>query len=112
MLKCFNIHDINNFKFDVQCDVVRIWDCGCDWATIQKAGFGQYDWSVLDKIIKFAIQHEIQIIMVLAMTPKWATAKENIYNAYGVDYIMTSPPDRLSYYYRIRPTLWARHRLF
>jgi polysaccharide biosynthesis protein PslG len=88
-----HIHNIENFNFSWsgKFRILRVWDCGCVWAELEKSR-GDFDFSKLDQIISSALLNGWEICMVLGMTPGWATPVKNKISVYGKDYIKTAPP--------------------
>ncbi|TCO55870.1 glycosyl hydrolase family 39 [Actinocrispum wychmicini] len=72
---------------------VRLWDSGTRWATIQPRR-GEFDWSVLDRLVDGAVRAGLPPLFVLGGTPAWA-APNGPEMAYD-DGSRTAPPDDLA----------------
>ncbi|WP_345574500.1 hypothetical protein [Nonomuraea rosea] len=70
----------------------RLWDSGTRWAGIQPSR-GEFDWSVLDRLIDGARRARLPVLFVLGGTPRWASPAGPA-GPYP-DGSRTSPPDDL-----------------
>ena len=61
---------------------VRLWDSHTRWADIEP-GPGQFDFALLDALIKEARAHHAIVSLVLGSPPRWASARPNEPGPYG-----------------------------
>lgn len=60
----------------------RLWDARVAWMDLEP-GRGRWDFSKLDALVALAGQHHVDVIMPLALTPQWASARPNEACPYG-----------------------------
>jgi polysaccharide biosynthesis protein PslG len=78
---------------------VRLWDTQVTWREIETSP-GVYDWSRLDSQVRAAQHHDVQVTLVLAMTPSFYAASP------------TLPPTDLSHYADYVRAVMTRYRDF
>jgi polysaccharide biosynthesis protein PslG len=78
---------------------VRLWDVGVTWQDIETSRH-HYNWSVLDNLVTSAQQHHQQVLMVVAMTPRFYASSP------------TRPPHRIAAYKDFVRALMKRYRNF
>lgn len=59
----------------------RLWDAYVTWADLEPKP-GQWDFSLLDRYVEEASQHRVKLMLVLAHTPRWASARPDEQNAF------------------------------
>ena len=56
---------------------LRLWNTSTTWSDLNPSD-GTYDWTTLDGWLSMAQQHGVsEIILTLAMTPRWASSNPN-----------------------------------
>jgi len=60
----------------VQFFDLRLWDSWTDWPTLEPQR-GKWDFSYLDKAVDVAEQHKVEVLLTLAWSPSWASARPN-----------------------------------
>lgn len=60
----------------------RLWDAGVDWASLEPSK-GQWNFSRLDGYVDRAGQAGVSILLPLALTPRWASARPDEPAPYG-----------------------------
>ncbi|MGH3861339.1 helix-turn-helix domain-containing protein [Actinokineospora sp.] len=76
-----------------QVDAVRLWDSRTRWSNIQPRR-GEYDWSILDRLVDGADKAGLPVLFTMGGTPGWASPN-GPRTAYD-DGSRTSPPDELA----------------
>ncbi|MBL8993972.1 MAG: beta-galactosidase, partial [Spirochaetia bacterium] len=61
---------------------LRLWDAGTAWPNLEKEK-GVWDFSKLDAIVERCQKEGVDIILGLALSPKWASARPNEKSAYN-----------------------------
>lgn len=69
----------------------RLWDAGVDWASLEPQK-GKWDFVKLDKSVALAEQHHVDILLTLAFTPSWASARPKD-KGYGPPGVSAEPKD-------------------
>jgi Glycosyl hydrolase catalytic core len=54
----------------------RLWDAHVLWTYLEPAP-GKYDFSLLDKYVQIAQEHNVELILTLEGTPTWASSRPN-----------------------------------
>ena len=67
----------------------RLWDVRVLWPNLEPQR-GRWDFSNLDRYVALAQQHGVEVVLPLAMTPAWASARPEEKGAYGIGY--AAPP--------------------
>ena len=52
----------------------RLWDAQVGWSSLEPSR-GQWSWTILNRDIALAEQHHTDVILTLALTPTWASAR-------------------------------------
>jgi hypothetical protein len=60
----------------------RLWDANVTWAELEPSR-GKLNFSRLDRYLTMAEMHDVEILMPLANTPRWAAARPNESSAYS-----------------------------
>ena len=60
----------------------RMWDSYVNWPNLERER-GGWDFSVLDKMVDEAQAHGVEVLMPLAHSPRWASARPDEPGAYG-----------------------------
>jgi polysaccharide biosynthesis protein PslG len=63
----------------------RLWDAFVDWPNLEPSA-GKWDFSRLDRYVAMAAQHNVDILLPLANSPAWASARPNEPSAYQPGY--------------------------
>lgn len=59
----------------------RLWDAYVTWKDLEPSK-GQWNFTKLDALVSLAEQHNVDVILPLALTPQWASARPNEPSAY------------------------------
>ncbi len=60
----------------------RLWDSGVAWPQLEPSP-GKWDFTLLDRYVQLAAQHDVEIVLTLGLTPSWASARPQEPSAYG-----------------------------
>lgn len=60
----------------------RLWDSGVAWSQLEPQP-GRWDFAFLDRYVQFAVDHNVEILLTLGLTPSWASARPQEVSAYG-----------------------------
>jgi len=61
---------------------LRLWDTRTTWSNLEPRR-GQWDFRKLDKYVALADQHNLDLVMTLGATPRWASTRPNQDGPYG-----------------------------
>ncbi|HVH89025.1 MAG TPA: glycosyl hydrolase [Terriglobales bacterium] len=75
-----HVHDISNWP-SVSFGSLRLWDAGVTWPSLEPAP-GQWNFVNLDAIISKCAQNNVDVSMVLGLSPQWASARPTEPSAY------------------------------
>jgi hypothetical protein len=96
----FGMHDGSTSSLTSLDDgSIRLWDAGVQWRDIEVTR-GHYDWTRLDALVTAAQHAHAEVLMVVAMTPRFYASKP------------TQPPSSLKPYKRFVHALMKRYRSF
>ncbi len=86
---------------------VRLWDSETRWSRIQPAR-GQFDWTILDRLVEGARGSNLPVLFVLGGTPGWAApgGKRSVYP----DGARSAPPDDLAVWDEYISALIGRYK--
>jgi Glycosyl hydrolases family 39 len=59
----------------------RLWDSGVAWAQLEPQR-DKWNFELLDRYVKLAAEHEVEIVLTLGLTPSWASARPDEPSAY------------------------------
>lgn len=59
----------------------RLWDAYVQWPLLEPVK-GQWDFSKLDQYVAMAEQHDVEILLPLGLSPRWASARPDENSAY------------------------------
>jgi hypothetical protein len=62
--------------------VWQLWDAGVMWPDLEPRR-GAYQWTKLDALVALAQQHGVEPVLVLGLTPTWASARPEEVSDYG-----------------------------
>ena len=62
--------------------VWQLWDAGVMWSDLEPRR-GIYQWAKLDALVALAQQHGVEPVLVLGLTPTWASARPKQVSDYG-----------------------------
>ena len=85
----------------------RLWDSYVGWAQLEPSK-GQWDFSRLDRYVAMAAVTNTDILLPLAMTPRWASARPNEASAYQPGNV--AEPARLADWSNYVATVGRRYR--
>jgi hypothetical protein len=85
----------------------RVWDAYVDWAHLEPQP-GKWDFSILDKYVSFAEQHNVEILLPLAMSPNWASSRPEEKASYSLG--NAAPPRNLDDWRNFVRTVGARYK--
>ena len=54
----------------------RLWDAAVNWAKLEP-NKGDWRWEILDRDVELARQHNVDLLLTLGRTPRWASARPN-----------------------------------
>jgi hypothetical protein len=66
----------------VPVKTLRLWDCDVSWNWLERKK-GEWRWDVLDNYIAISQQRGIDLILPIALSPTWASARSNEKPIYG-----------------------------
>jgi len=75
-----HVHDIANWP-SVPFGSLRLWDAGVTWPSLEPTQ-GQWNFAKLDAIVSKAQQNNVDVLMVLGLSPQWASARPTEPSAY------------------------------
>jgi len=61
----------------------RLWDAGVSWPQLEPAR-GDWHFDLLDRYVTLADTHRVDILLPLALSPSWASARPQERSAYGL----------------------------
>jgi GH35 family endo-1,4-beta-xylanase len=70
----------------------RLWDAHVTWPDLEPSK-GQWQFDTLDKYVTLAEQHNTQILLPLAVTPQWASARPNVKSGWQKPGFAAEPKD-------------------
>ena len=81
----FNIHGALDAGFwpTLRFGAWRIWDTRTNWRDVSPAR-GRWDFAKLDALVAQGTRAKVRLLLVLGMTPAWASARPQEKGAYGV----------------------------
>lgn len=85
----------------------RLWDSYVGWAQLEPKK-GQWDFSRLDRYVAMAGLTKVDILLPLAMTPRWASARPDEPSAYQPGNV--AEPAKLSDWFNYVATVGARYK--
>lgn len=59
----------------------RLWDAYVAWPNLQPAS-DSWDFATLDTYVELAVRHDVDLILPLGLTPRWASARPNEKSSY------------------------------
>src|SRR4030042_3686535 len=68
----------------------RLWDTGICWPEIQP-NKDQWNFTLIDKAIILAEENNIEIVINIGLSPKWAAARPNNKSGYGEELTASEP---------------------
>lgn len=71
---------------------IRLWDSGVRWDIIEKEN-NVFDFKTLDAYVRAAVEHNVDVLYTLGMTPTWASSRPNELSVYGKLGISAEPAD-------------------
>ena len=54
----------------------RLWDAAVNWTKLEP-NKGDWQWEILDRDVELARQHNVDLLLTLGRTPRWASARPN-----------------------------------
>lgn len=92
---------------DFELGSLRLWDSRTRWQNIEPAP-GQYDWSILDRLVTNATEAGLPMMFAFGGTPKWASPSSppSVYS----DDARAAPPDNLDHWARFVRAVAERYR--
>jgi Glycosyl hydrolases family 39 len=60
----------------------RLWDSGVAWPQLEPQP-GKWEFTLLDRYVQLAAEHDVEIVLTLGLTPSWASARPRELSAYG-----------------------------
>ncbi len=91
----FGLHMHNVLKKDKPWPTVpfktwRLWDTGICWPEIQP-NKNQWDFTLIDKAVKLAEEKNVDIVINIGLSPRWAAARPNNKSGYGEELTASEP---------------------
>jgi hypothetical protein len=106
------------FGFDIRNPLVswpkepftwwRLWDAGVDWSRVEPAP-NQFDFTLMDKYVALAQEHDVKIIYVISNTPQWAATDANATGTVGTPGGI-SPPRNMQDWQNYVSTVATRYK--
>lgn len=85
----------------------RLWDADVTWKDLQP-GPGQWDFRRLDHDVELGRRHGVEMLLPLALTPRWASSRPDEASAYGPGH--AAPPARIADWRHYVETVATRYR--
>lgn len=60
----------------------RVWDAGVSWPQLEPQR-GKWDFSLLDQYVAIAAERQVDILLTLGLTPRWASSRPDEPSGYG-----------------------------
>jgi hypothetical protein len=76
----------------VPVDSWRLWDAAVSWVNLEPER-GKWDFSKLDQLVALGEKHNVELLLTLGLTPRWAATRPGDYSAYGPGY--SSEPENI-----------------
>lgn len=76
-----HVHDAANWP-SVPFGSIRLWDAGVSWPQLEPTK-GQWNFATLDKFVSVSQQGNVDVHMVLGLSPQWASARPTESSAYN-----------------------------
>ena len=76
-----HVHDLANWP-SVPFGSLRLWDAGVSWPSLEPSQ-GQWNFAKLDAIVSKCQQNNVDVLMVLGLSPQWASARPTEPSAYS-----------------------------
>ncbi|HWC19389.1 MAG TPA: glycosyl hydrolase [Terriglobales bacterium] len=76
-----HVHDIANWP-SLPFGSLRLWDAGVTWPSLEPTQ-GQWNFTNLDAIVSKCQQNNVDVLMVLGLSPQWASARPTEPSAYN-----------------------------
>jgi len=61
----------------------RLWDTDTTWSDVEPSS-GVWNFTLLDKLVNLASQHNVEVLLPIGVSPRWASARPNEKAAFGV----------------------------
>ncbi len=87
----------------------RLWDTGICWAEIQPEK-DVWKFELIDKAVKNAEENNVDLVINIGLSPKWAAKRSLDKAAYGIPYITTSEPKNIDTWKEYVRTLANRYK--
>lgn len=91
----------------VKVGSVRLWDAYVTWPYLEPAP-GKWDFAALDRQVSVARAHGVNILLVLAHSPTWASSRPNESSSYRPGF--AAPPAERSNWQRYVETVGKRYK--
>lgn len=75
-----HVHDVANWP-SLSFGSLRLWDAGVTWPSLEPA-LGQWNFANLDGIVSKCQENSVDVLMVLGLSPQWASARPTEPSAY------------------------------
>lgn len=75
-----HVHDVANWP-SPSFGSLRLWDAGVSWPSLEPAK-GEWNFAQLDGIVSKCEQNSVDVLMVLGLSPQWASARPSERSAY------------------------------
>ena len=86
----------------------RLWDTGICWPEVQP-NKEEWDFSLIDKAVKLAFENNVEIVINLGLSPRWAATRPNNKSGYG-DELTASEPKNIGDWKIYVKTLAERYK--
>lgn len=90
---CMHVHSHPGYEAaftQVPFGILRTWDSGIVWPQIEPEK-GKWNWDLLDNYVRLSRGKNARLILMIAMTPRWAAKTPDAPTPYGGN-VSSSPP--------------------
>ena len=71
----------------------RLWDAGICWPEIQPKNSKEWKFDKVDEAVKLAQKNNVELVINIGLTPKWAAARPKDKSGYGENLTASEPKD-------------------
>jgi hypothetical protein len=86
----------------------RLWDTGICWPEVQP-NKDEWDFSLIDKAVTLAAEKDVEIVINIGLSPRWAAARPNNKSGYGEELTASEPKNIEDWKFYVR-TLAERYK--
>jgi hypothetical protein len=70
----------------------RLWDAHVAWPWLEPSR-GTWQWEIADRLVTLAVEHQVEVLLPLGLSPTWASARPTEPSAYGRPGLSAEPAD-------------------